>query len=128
MPFTTDPTSNIGRVRILITDRDPLNPIFDDTEIEAFLALESDSVYRASATGLLAIAADQALLLKVVKLLDSSYDGAKLADSLRQLAQKYLDRADQVDAASGGTFDWATFIDDPFAAREAIAKAAEFVV
>lgn len=109
-------------MRLKITDRDLINPIFQDEEIEAFLSMEGSSVLRASAAALEAIAIDQALVLKVIKLLQLSTDGAKLADSLLKLAGRYRDQADFADAASGDLFDWAEMIDDQFAARERLTK------
>lgn len=118
MSVTYDTTTAIGQVRLKITDRDLLAPIFQDEEISAFLAMEGSSVLRASAAALEAIAIDQALVLKVIKLLQLSTDGAKLADSLMKLAGRYREQADFADEASGGSFDWAETIDDQFAARE----------
>lgn len=125
MSFTLDPTTTIGQVRLKITDRDSANPIFQDADIEAFLLMEGSSVLRASAAALEAIAIDQALVLKVVKILGQSTDGAKLADTLFKIATRYRDLADFSDAASGDLFDWATFVDDPFASREYLGKAIE---
>lgn len=124
MSFTTDPTTQIGQVRLKIADRDSANPIFSDEEITAFLTMES-GVLRASAGALEAIAIDQALVLKVVKILGQSTDGAKLAETLLKLARNYRDQAEFNDAASGDLFDWATFVDDPFASREYLRKAIE---
>lgn len=121
MTATYDPNTNIGLVRLKITDRDLTDPIFQDEEISAFLAFEG-SVLRASAGLLEAIAVDQVLVLKVIKLLQLSTDGAKVADTLLKLAGRYRDQADFVDAASGGNFDWAEFVDDQFAARERLTK------
>lgn len=122
MPPTYDLTTSIGQVRLKITDRDLTNPIFQDDEISAFLSMEGSSVLRASAAALEAIAIDQALVLKVIKLLQLTTDGAKLADSLMKLAARYRSQAEFEDAATGGSFDWAEFIDDPFAARERYEK------
>lgn len=122
MSFTNDPSTDIGLIRLKITDRDQANAIFQDEELQAFFNSENSSVFRASAAALEAIAIDQVLVLKVIKLLQLSTDGAKMADSLLKLATRYREQADVQDAAGGGNFDWAEFIDDPFAERERIRK------
>ena len=121
MSFTYDPLTDIGLIRMKITDRSEVDAIFQDEELQALLNNEGN-VLRASAAALEAIAIDQVLVLKVIKLLQLSTDGAKMADSLLKLAARYRDQAEFQDAASGGNFDWAEFIDDPFAQRERYAK------
>ena len=123
MTFTTDPTTDIGLIRMRISDRDSTAPIFSDDDLTAFLAFEGDSL-RASAAALEAIAVNQALVLKVIKLLQLSTDGAKLAETLLKLASRYRDQAEYIDAASGGTFDVAEFVDGAFAERERLIKEA----
>lgn len=124
MSFSYDPSTDVGMIRLRITDKREDDPIFQDEELAALLTNEG-SVLRASAAALEAIAIDQALTLKVIKLLQLSTDGAKLAESLLKLAKQYRDQAEYQDAASGGLFDYAEFIDDPFAARERLRKEAE---
>lgn len=123
MSFTTDPTTDVGLVRLRISDRDSANPIFQDEDLNAFLAFEGDSL-RASASALEAIAVNQALVLKVIKLLQLSTDGAKLAETLLKLATNYRNQAAYNDAANGGTFDIAEFVDGDFAERERAYKEA----
>jgi hypothetical protein len=119
--FTYDLTTNVGLIRLRITDKSEAEPIYQDEELAAFYTAEG-SVLRASAAALEAIAINQALVLKVLKLLQLSTDGAKLADTLLKLAQHYRNQAEFEDAASGGNFDWAETIDNEFAARERIVK------
>jgi hypothetical protein len=79
---------------MLIFDKDEetaANQIFTDEEIAAFLALESEPIL-AAADALDAMANGQALILKVIKLLDLQTDGARLADALRAGAEKLRDR------------------------------------
>lgn len=121
MSFTSDPTTDIGLIRLRIADRDSTTPIFQDEDLTAFLSFEGDSL-RASAAALEAIAVNQALVLKVIKLLQLSTDGAKLAETLLKLAANYRSQADYSDAANGGTFDIAEFIDGDFAERERVSK------
>lgn len=121
MAFTYDVTDYIGQIRLLIMDRDSVDPIFQDEEITAFYGLMGD-VFRSAAMALRAIAANQVYVLKVIKLLQLSTDGAKVAAELRAQADALDARATFVDGANGGLFGWAETIDDDFAARERLWK------
>ncbi len=81
-------------VRLMITDTDAVNPIFTDEEIAAFLALASDSTLIAAAMALEAIARSEALVQKVIRLLDLQTDGASLARELRMNAKVLRDQAE----------------------------------
>lgn len=100
-------------VRLLITDTDiPDNPIFENEEIQRFLALENDDIRLASAMALEVIASQEALILKVLTVGDIRTDGAKLAAELRARAQ--LLRA-QADATVG---DYVEMVVNDFSYRE----------
>jgi hypothetical protein len=119
MSFTTDPNTNVGLVRLRIFDRDNTNQIFDDETIEAvFNNLERTSVKRTAAFLLETIATQQALILKVMKNLELTTDGAKLADSLAKQAASLRSQADIDDAAIDDAFDWAEQVFDVFGERE----------
>lgn len=63
MPFTYDATTNRGKVRLLLGDTDTTDAtkqIFDDAEIDAFLALEDNDIRRAVAAGCESLAASSA--------------------------------------------------------------------
>jgi hypothetical protein len=95
-PITVDPTSSIGRVRLLATDLNENEPLFEDTQITAFLALESSNVKRAAALALETIAVSEALVSKVLTTSDGlKTDGAKLHDSLLKRAKMLRDQADE---------------------------------
>ena len=49
MPFSYDLATDRGKVRLLSTDSDSTAPVFDDTEIDAFLALSAANVWFAAA-------------------------------------------------------------------------------
>ena len=76
--------------------------ILTDSQIQSFLDLEEDDIKLAAADALNSIAANQALVLKVMRVLDIQTDGAKVAESLRQLAKQY--RAEVMESAE---FDYA---------------------
>lgn len=86
---TLDPATDVGTVRLLASDTDPANLIFSDADIVAFLALNGDAVRLAAAQALLAIAANEVLVSKVIRSQDLQTDGAKVAQALRELAAQY---------------------------------------
>ncbi|MCX6024018.1 MAG: hypothetical protein NTZ05_20260, partial [Chloroflexi bacterium] len=85
MAFAYDVTTDRGKVRLLIPDRDTAtvaNQFFTDAEIDAFLSMEGDNVKRAAASGLETMASNEAYVQKVIKLLDISTNGPATAASL----------------------------------------------
>lgn len=125
MAFTFDVRTALGKVRLLIPDRDGTEPLFQDEEIAAFLELEADNVRRAAALALETIASDQALTQRAVRLLDIQTDGPKVADSLLKRAAKLRDQAAKLEAdaelaADGGLFDVAEMVPNSFAWRERV--------
>lgn len=117
MAFTYNTTTDRGRVRMLITDRDEENPIFQDDEIDAFLDMNDDSIRLAAASALETIATDQALVLKVLVLLDTETDGAKVAEALMKRAKSLREQEESV-----GSFDVAEMVVNDFGERERIWK------
>jgi hypothetical protein len=91
MPWTYDPSTERGKVRLLCTDSDTNYQIFTDAEIDAFLAIENSAVRLAAAAALERIAASQTLLLKKLTMLDLQTDGPSMARELRALAQQLRD-------------------------------------
>lgn len=107
MSFTTDLTTDIGKLRLLISDTDAVNWLFQDDAISFFLAQKGNNLQRAAALAYRVIAGNQALTLKVIKLLQLSTDGAKTAEALLSAAKAFEDSATFDEASSGGLFDWA---------------------
>ena len=121
MSFTIDPNTSIGLVRLRIFDRDVTNQIFDDDTITSvFNNLERTSIKRTAAFFLETIATQEALILKVMKNLELTTDGAKLADSLLKNAGVLRTQADEEDTFNGDVFDWAEQVFDVFSERERI--------
>jgi len=119
MAFSYDPATNAGKVRLLIPDRVDSGHLFEDDEIETFLSLENSSIKRAAALALETAASDNALVLKVIKLLDLSTDGARTSAALLERAGKLRSQADAEEAADdGGAFDVAEWTVNDFAYRE----------
>ncbi len=109
MAFTLDYSTDRGKVRLLISDIDAGDPVFQDDAIDAFLDIASDSnIKRAAAQALLVIAVNEVLVQKRIKLLDLSTDGPAEAEALRKLATQL--RAEADDEEVDGAFDWAESI------------------
>ena len=92
MPITTDPTTLIGKVRLLIADTDPANFSFEDAEIQAFLDMEDDNLRVAAASAIVSLTADRAKLAKVVQLGRYQTQHQAVADLLR-IAERLRDDA-----------------------------------
>lgn len=125
MAFTYNVATDRGKVRLYCTDTDAAYPLFEDDEIDVFLAEMGNNILRAAAVALLVIAAQETLLMKRIKLLDLHTDGPAEAAALRALALTYQEKADLVeDAEVGGAFDYAEMVVDIFTARERLEKEA----
>lgn len=118
MAFTNDITTDVGKLRLLLVDVDSTNPIFQDNELEVFLSLKNSNLQRAAALAYRVMAGNQTLVLKVIKLLQLSTDGASVGRELRQLATAFDDSATFDEASSGDLFDWAEMVLNPFSERE----------
>ena len=98
-----DYTSEVGQVRLLMGDvTDPF--IFQDEQVAAFITMAGSSIKRAAASGLLVIAANEALLYKYVRTDDLLVDGPKTAAELRAQAKELTAQADAEDAAENEEF------------------------
>lgn len=118
MAFTYEHSdSDRDRVRLLISDVDSANPIFQDAEIEQFLALAVENVFAAASLALRTMAGNEAMVLKRITLLDLTTDGPATAAALRALADDY-DRQ----ARSRGRFAVAEMIMTPSQRRERLAR------
>ncbi|MBB3041218.1 hypothetical protein [Nocardioides soli] len=101
-------TEPAGQVRLLLNDipvGDPATAVFSDAEIDAFLALEGDSVKRAAAQAIDTNATNEALASKVLRTQDLQTDGAKLADAMRKHAAALRAQADDEDENDGFFFE-----------------------
>jgi hypothetical protein len=113
-----DPSTPAGKVRLIISDLDRENLMFSGDEIDAFLSLEDGSVKRAAAQALDAIASNEALVQKKIKLLDLQTDGPAVAKALREHATA-LRAQDDTEGDDGG-FDVVEMITSPSAWREQV--------
>jgi hypothetical protein len=115
MAFTYVATTSRGQVRLLIPDRTDTGHLFEDAEIDAFLSMEANVVKLAAAAALETIASDNAMVLKVIRLLDLTTDGAKTSDALLKRAGLLREQAAAEDYTGG--IDWAEMVVDDFSLR-----------
>lgn len=118
MSYSYDLTAPVGVMRAIIPDNDTATHVFDDEELDVFLAIEGGSIKRGAALALETIASNEALVLKVVRLLDIQTDGAKVADALLKRAALLRKQAEDDEAAQDGAFDIAEMVITDFQARE----------
>lgn len=116
MAFTYEVSTDAGKVRMIITDTDASSPLFQDDEIEAYLALKGGSILLAAASALDTIASSEALILKKIRLLDVTTDGPAVAKALRDHANKLREESLTDDGV--GAFDIAEWVVDDFSERD----------
>jgi len=123
--FTTDVSTDTGKVRMLIPDRDQENAFFADDEITALLSMNDSNVRRTAADALDIMASNEAYVQKQISLLELSTNGPAVAAALRERADKLRDLADADEAGEdGGAFDWAETVQNDFQMRERVWKQA----
>lgn len=119
MAFSYNLATDVGKIRLLIMDNTLDTYLFEDGEIAAFLAFESDNVKRAAALALETMASNEAYVLKRITLLDLTTDGPAVAKALRDRAADLRAQADRDEQADGGgAFDIAEWVVDDFSARQ----------
>lgn len=112
-PITVDPTTDVGMVRLLVTDLDETQPLFTDRQIEALLTAEG-GVKRAAAAALETVARSETLIAKKISTQDLTTDGPAVARELRESAKALRDQAStEVDALDDFGMDVVDF--DPAA-------------
>lgn len=112
MAAITDFSTDVAKVRLLISDIDIANQIFNDQAIQAFISMALDgNIKRAAASALLVMATNEVLVQKRIKLLDLSTDGPAEAKALQDLAKQYREEADMEEI--DGAFDWAEQVNTP---------------
>jgi len=99
MAFTYDLNTDRGKVRLLIPDNNVDSYVFEDDEIDKFLALENidgeNNVKLASALALETLASSEILIQKKIKLLDLTTDGVSMSKELRARAERLREESDQ---------------------------------
>lgn len=98
---TYDLTTDVGTVRLLISDVDVAAAVFEDDEITRFVTLAAGDLYRAAALALDTLAANEALLAKRIETHGLTLDGPAVAKALREQAKSLRDQA-AADAGDDG--------------------------
>jgi len=122
MAYTYELSTNIGKVRLKSMDKfldDSSKYIFTDEEIESFLDLENDSVLRAAAAVVEAIAQDENLVKGKIKLLDLQLDATVAAKEMRAYAKSLRQQADENEDFE---IDFAEMADNTFAQRSQLRR------
>jgi len=119
MPATYDLSTQVGKVRLLIPDKQITDPdvlLFQDDEIEALLSLSQDSVAYATALALETIATDTVMLLKASKIMDISFNGPADAEALYKRAATLRENWETIDNTveeiESGVMDALNVVDD----------------
>ncbi len=103
--------TDAGKVRLLISDiggDDGKSFLFEDDEIDAFLAMRED-IRLAAATALRSIAANEAQVSKRIKFLELSTDGPAVAKSLVEVAEKLESEVDEDSEVEIANMSWDEF-------------------
>jgi hypothetical protein len=85
--FTFDPTTDLGKMRLLVSDTDTTRQILQDEDLQAFIAI-AGHYWPGAAMALDSIATNEVLTQKVLTIMGTSTDGAKVAKELRARAQQ----------------------------------------
>lgn len=82
-----DPTTDVGKVRLLLNDVQTNGYVFNDAEVQAFLDIEGGNVKRAAAQAIDTNADNEVLASKVITTQDVQTDGAKVAAAMHTRAE-----------------------------------------
>jgi hypothetical protein len=87
LTWTFDPSTDLGKMRLLISDTDSSRQIMEDEDLQAFIAI-SGHYWPGAAMALDSIATNEVLTQKVLTIMGTSTDGAKVAKELRARAMQ----------------------------------------
>lgn len=119
MAATYNLATTTGQLRLLaLKDTDTTDPVFTDEEYAVFYSFENSNMRRAIARIYETVAGSEAYIQKVIKLLDISTDGVKLAAEMRAQAAHQRKLADEEEARDGTMWDIAEWNVSDFAGRE----------
>jgi hypothetical protein len=100
MACTYDLSTNVGKIRLLISDIDvPDGCAFTDEELSTFFEMGQSSIALASSLAFMAMAGDASKIAIKMKNDVTETDTTKTADSLRAQARDFRENPDKYDAA-----------------------------
>lgn len=117
MAFTYELATDLGKVRLLISDTRADLVVFQDDEITAYLEMEG-SVLLAAARALEVMAANEAMVQKRITILDLKTDGPATSKELRELAATWRKNAADTDSDDEDDFAIAEQVVDEFTYRD----------
>ena len=110
-----DPASRLGQFRALAGDTSAVEnaetpgfgtyKLFSDVEIETYLSLNPDNIYRAVADGYNGLASTAAVEAKIVKDYDLQVDLRHRSNQLSIAAARWYEEADKYDLRTGSSGD-----------------------
>ena len=93
-PFTYDLTTNVGKVRLLLSDTNEDAPQFSDDELTTLLTMEGNSVQRATGKAFIILAGSKAKIAVRIGRGATNEDLTQLAKELREQGKLMLEEAD----------------------------------
>lgn len=126
MSWTYDPSTDIGKVRLRISDTQVDRPLMSDEDISAFLEMAGGSVPLAAAMACETIAMNELLCLKVVNLMGAVVtDAASAAKQYRAMAATLRAEHEATASADRPGFVSLELVDDFLQRREKYLKTIE---
>ena len=104
MSLPYDITTNVGKVRLIIGDKDATNYVFTDDELNYFLTVNSSNINLAAADALEAWVAKYATAPDSEKIGDYSYS-QKIVDHLNKLSKDLREKVDSSPALESAVMD-----------------------
>lgn len=121
MSWDYDPTTDIGKMRLLIADTDELRPIMQNEDLQGFIAI-AGNYWLGAAMALDSIAANEVMTQKVLTIMGTSTDGAKVAKELRARANQLREDFKNFGPTTELGFATAEMPDGAFSAEEMLLK------
>lgn len=122
MSVSYDVSTDLGKVRLLSFDTDTTNPLYQDEEHTAFLDLNAGNVRLAAAQAIDTIAANEAYVQKMIKMLDLMTNGPQTAMALRGAADELRRQVYEGSGDFSGMFDIAEQVYDNWTLDEHFVK------
>ncbi len=119
MTFSYDPTTDVGRVRRTIPDKEEDEAFWTDEEIQSFI-IDEGNWLRATATALETMATDAIYINQHTRIGDLEVDTSRSAKLLMDRAALLRTQAEAIEDEDG--FDIIEFAVDEFSYRERIRK------
>jgi hypothetical protein len=116
-PVSYNLTTDVGKVRLLIPDRDVADPAFSDEEIDVFLT-EEGSIRAATALALEIAAVDDVRRFKITKTGQDSVDGVRGSELLLKRAALLRSTSDDLLVDYAGHVGYTEMGIGVFGARE----------